>query len=102
MQKITSKLALCLALTLALATCGKENKTTDSSKETKSQETKPQKTSPDCAKGSGKFGADCKPCTCVNGTCNDGQEGDGLCSSCEDGYTGTNRVLQFTNLYRRQ
>ncbi len=40
-----------------------------------------------CAKGSGKFGADCEPCKCEHGQCNDGKEGDGSCK-CEEGWVG--------------
>ncbi len=38
----------------------------------------------------GQFGAECKPCTCQNGTCKDGKDGNGECSSCEAGYAGKN------------
>ncbi len=37
---------------------------------------------------SGYFGEDCEPCTCENGFCNDGIEGDGHCSECMPGYWG--------------
>jgi len=37
------------------------------------------------------FGQKCDmPCTCKNGTCNDGINGDGLCSSCFENYYGIN------------
>ncbi len=36
----------------------------------------------------GHFGHDCKPCTCQNGTCRDGVNGDGKCSACQEGYFG--------------
>ncbi len=49
-----------------------------------------QKTGQDCAQGSGKFGPDCKPCTCKNGVCQDGNDGNGECSSCDSGYLGKN------------
>lgn len=35
----------------------------------------------------GFFGPECKPCTCVNGACNDGKEGDGSCA-CEGNWSG--------------
>ncbi len=38
----------------------------------------------------GHFGAECKPCDCRHGTCKDGKEGTGDCSSCEEGYFGKN------------
>ncbi len=102
MKKITNKLALCLALTLAFAACGKESTTTSSSsnQETKPQETKPKddatnkgsdgKTDNDQDTGCkpGFFGPDCRPCTCQHGVCNDGKEGDGKCSSCNLGWDG--------------
>uniref|UniRef100_A0A6B2LAH3 EGF-like domain-containing protein n=1 Tax=Arcella intermedia TaxID=1963864 RepID=A0A6B2LAH3_9EUKA len=37
----------------------------------------------------GYYGSVCSsPCTCQNGICNDGLNGDGLCFSCHDGYYG--------------
>ncbi len=99
MQKITSKLTLCLAIILALAACAKENKVASSSKETKPQETNPKtnqnqdgKTDKDndtnCKPGF--FGPDCKPCTCSeHGACNDGKNGDGTCT-CEANWKGAN------------
>jgi hypothetical protein len=41
---------------------------------------------PSCEEGF--FGADCEPCACDKGTCNDGAEGDGRCT-CNRGYAGT-------------
>ncbi len=95
MQKITSKLALCLTLALALTACGSKNKTISSSKENKPQETKPQDAATDKDQDTsckpGFFGPDCKPCTCSeHGVCNDGKEGDGLCRVCDEGFWGLN------------
>ncbi len=36
------------------------------------------------------FGAECKPCTCKHGTCNDGKDGTGECSCDSDIWTGDN------------
>ena len=36
----------------------------------------------------GQFGADCEPCDCLYGSCQDGVEGDGSCG-CEQGWLGT-------------
>ena len=39
----------------------------------------------------GHFGTNCAPCTCQNGTCNDGKDGDGKCTSCNNEcWTGEN------------
>ncbi len=39
----------------------------------------------------GFFGKDCQPCTCSeHGACNDGKDGDGLCSDCDSGFWGLN------------
>lgn len=35
----------------------------------------------------GHFGADCQPCSCVHGACDEGEYGTGLCT-CEAGWTG--------------
>jgi len=42
----------------------------------------------DC--GSSNYGPACTPCTCVNGTCNSGIAGNGMCSSCSPGWYGVN------------
>ncbi len=106
MRRIASKLALCLALTLVFAACGEKNKR----EENKPQQVKQQddKTDTDtdtntpktCPAGKGGancdeclpgfFGADCKPCTCKNGACQDGKDGNGQCSSCKEGWLGDN------------
>ncbi len=76
-----------LAIFLAMG-CGGEEKEKEKSSTSSKVE---QKTTSDCAKGSGKFGAECKPCTCTeHGICNDGQDGDGKCNTCQDGYFGEN------------
>lgn len=36
----------------------------------------------------GFFGANCLPCECENGTCDDGVNGSGQCTSCDEGWTG--------------
>ncbi len=41
----------------------------------------------ECSKG--YYDADCLPCTCENGTCNDGLTGSGYCT-CQDGFGGQN------------
>ncbi len=96
MKRVTNKLVLCLAISLSIAACGKEESSTSSgektaSKESKSQESKEtNQTKPkEDACDKNHFGADCKPCTCVNGTCNDGQKGDGSCT-CKQGFSGKN------------
>ena len=38
----------------------------------------------------GYFGSGCTACTCVNGVCRDGADGDGTCTSCTAHWTGTN------------
>ncbi|TVR02789.1 MAG: hypothetical protein EA398_06970, partial [Deltaproteobacteria bacterium] len=40
----------------------------------------------------GRFGPSCEPCTCVNGTCDEGFERPGTClpDTCETGWTGEN------------
>jgi hypothetical protein len=36
------------------------------------------------------FGPECAPCTCVNGSCDEGVEGNGTCLSCATGWAGLN------------
>ncbi len=36
----------------------------------------------------GHFGESCRVCSCFHGTCNDGLEGDGQCSACDEGFEG--------------
>ena len=42
---------------------------------------------PKCLCKAGFYGEDCKPCACVNGICNDGNEGSGRCL-CDNGWDG--------------
>ncbi len=109
MRRITGKLTLCLALTLALSACGEKEKTQENKpKQVKPKEVKPHdgKTDADtdnitCPAGKGGancdeclegfFGQDCKPCTCTeHGACNDGKNGNGQCSDCDEGFYGLN------------
>ena len=48
----------------------------------------PYKT-PECLCAAGFYGKDCLQCTCVNGICNDGSNGDGRCL-CDNGWDGKN------------
>ncbi len=41
----------------------------------------------------GHYGQKCEPCKCVNGTCNDGLEGDGSCT-CAAGYKGPTCAIE--------
>ncbi len=43
-----------------------------------------------CGEGTYRLGKSCEPCSCEHGICNDGEEGDGKCLSCDDGWTGEN------------
>ncbi len=91
MQKIIKKLALCLAITLALSACGEKNKAAGSSKETKTNQNGKIDKGQDSGCEPGKFGPDCKPCTCTeHGSCNDGKDGDGKCRDCDSGFYGEN------------
>ncbi len=44
---------------------------------------------PECLCAAGFYGTDCLPCTCVNGICNDGNNGNGVCF-CNNGWDGAN------------
>jgi len=62
------------------------------------QEQQKQPTKQQCE--AGYFGSDCQPCTCKNGTCNEGLEGDGHCAECEAGFYGidcNSAVLECIN-----
>lgn len=43
---------------------------------------------PPCPCASGFYGEDCAPCDCVNGICDDGSQGSGICS-CDLGWGGS-------------
>ena len=88
MKKAGWFLFLCAALCLSAAACNKNNEGNKSGENSKENNNDSNKVSGECEKG--KFGPDCQPCTCKNGTCNDGKEGSGECVFCENGYYGKN------------
>ena len=51
-----------------------------------------------CKRGSDYYGKFCQKCNCNNGICNDGFQGDGLCS-CYNGFTGLNCNTCLDNYY---
>lgn len=44
----------------------------------------------DCTCAAGIYGVTCaSKCSCVNGACNDGSQGNGQCTTCDSGYIGS-------------